>query len=423
MLTTDPNGNSKALLVIGGGVAGLTAALDAAEVGLDVILIEKSPYLGGQVAGFHNYFPKLCPPACGLEINFKRLRASRKITVLTQAELEKLESSSGHYEATVKIAPRYVTSACTSCGECLVACRSEIPDPMEFGYAKTKAVHTRRLAAYPATYVLARAACAEGCHACVEACRYGAIDLAQEPEKKTFSVAAVIVATGWKPYDASKLDSLGYGKSANVVTNVILERLAAVDGPTAGKVLRPSDGQVPKSVAFVQCAGSRDENHLPYCSAVCCSASLKQATYIRKLFPETKVTIFYIDVRTPGQLQEFSSKVLADEGIELIKGKVGKVEEDAQTGNLLVTAEDVAGSRKITRTFDLVVLATGIVPETSGLPKEWKADEFGFLENGSPGIFAAGCVKRPATVSATVRDATGAALRALQTAMGAEHNG
>ena len=303
MSTTETtNGNSKTLLVIGGGIAGVTAALDAAEAGLDVILIEKSAYLGGRVAGFHNYFPKLCPPSCGLEINFRRLRNNPRITVLTLAELEKLEGSPGQYDATIKIAPRYVSSACTLCGDCVDVCRSEIADPLEFGLMQTKAVHTRRLAAFPATYVLDRAACGSDCHACVDACKYGAIDLAQGVEHKTFRVGSVIVATGWKPYDAARLYNLGYGKCANVVTNVMLERLAAMDGPTGGKLLRPSDGKAPKSVTFVQCAGSRDENHLPYCSTVCCSASLKQSTYVQKLYPEAKVTIFYIDVRTPGQL-------------------------------------------------------------------------------------------------------------------------
>ncbi len=169
--------------------------------------------------------------------------------------------------------------------------------------------------------------------------------------------------------------------------------------------------------------GSRDQNHLPYCSTVCCSASLKQTTYIRKLYPEAKVTIFYIDVRTPGQLQEFASKVRADEAVELVKGKVAKVEEDAQTKDLRVTVEDVLGGKKMTRSFELVVLATGMVPQTAGLPADFKLDEFGFVMNGSPGLFGAGCAKRPAEVSATVRDATGAALKALQIAMGAAHNG
>ena len=154
-----------------------------------------------------------------------------------------------------------------------------------------------------------RAACPEGCKACKEACVYGAIDLEQKPERKTFRVAAVVAATGWAPYDATKIDNLGFGKYPNVVTNVIMERLAAADGPTGGRVVRPSDGKEPQTVAFVQCAGSRDENHLPYCSAVCCAASIKQATYIRALYPQAEITIFYIDVRTPGRLEEFYASV------------------------------------------------------------------------------------------------------------------
>ncbi len=260
------------------------------------------------------------------------------------------------------------------CGDCVEVCKSEIADPLEFGMTKTKAVYARRLAAFPATYVLDRAACAAGCHACADVCKYGAIDLAQSDERKTFRVGSVIAATGWKPYDASKLDNLGFGKCANVVTNVILERMAAFDGPTGGKLLRPSDGQAPQSVAFVQCAGSRDENHLPYCSTVCCTASLKQTTYLRTLYPEATITMFYIDVRTPGQLQEFAAKVRADEGLELVKGKVaqgGRRRRDQRSaghgGGCARRQEDARG------TFELVVLATGMVPQTDGLPADVQA--------------------------------------------------
>ncbi len=413
----------------------MTAAIEAAEAGLAVVLIEKSTYLGGQVARLHHYFPKLCPPACGLEINFKRLRGNPRITVLTLAELQKLEGAPGNYQATVKIAPRFVTAACTSCGDCSAACPAELADPFDFGLAKIKAAHTRRLSAYPATYVIERSACAVECSACVTACKYGAIDLTQTTSFQTFNVGSVLVATGWQPYDATKLDNLGFGKHANVVTNLMFERLAALDGPNGGKVLRPSDGKEPKSVAFVQCAGSRDHNHLPYCSTVCCSASLKQASYVRSLYPEAKVTIFYIDLRTSGQLQEFATKVCADTGIELVKGKVGKIEEDPPSKNLQLTVEDVLNSKKMTRDFDMAVLATGMVPQTGGLPADCKLDEFGFVADGTAGIFASGCAKRPSEVAGCVRGATGAALKALQIAgsptdlasvgagMGAANNG
>ena len=417
------NGNGKSILVIGGGIAGLTAAVEAAEAGCEVFLVEKSAYLGGRVARFNQYFPKLCPPTCGLEINFKRIKNNRHITVFTLAELETLSGEAGDYLAVINLAPRYVTDACTLCGKCMPVCPSEVADEFNCKLSKTKAVHLPHAMAFPAKYVIERSACPESCQACVDACSYQAIDLAQKAEKKTLHISSVVVATGWAPYDAAKIDNLGLGKCANVITNVMIERLAASTGPTGGKVLRPSDGKEPRSVAFVQCAGSRDHNHLPYCSAVCCSASLKHATYIRNRYPEAKITIFYIDIRTPGNLQDFFSKVTADGTIELIKGKVGKVEEDPASKNLLVTAEDVLNGQKITRNYDLVVLATGIVPQTGGLPAELNLDEFGFIHNGETGVYGTGCVKRPAEVSASIRDATGTALKALQTTVGATLHG
>ncbi len=421
MAITDSK-NGKTILVLGGGIAGLTVALEAAEAGSEVVLIEKSPYLGGQVAGFNQYFPKLCPPSCGLEINFKRLKNNPRVTVLTQAELQSLSGSPGAYEAVIKIAPRYVTAACTLCDDCTKVCPAEIADAFNCSMVKTKAVRLPHRTAYPAQYTLDRAACPSGCHACVDACKYQAIDLQQQPETKAISVASVVLATGWKGYDATKMDNLGFGKFSNVVTNVIFERLVAGDGPTKGKIQRPSDGKEPRSVAFVQCAGSRDKNHLPYCSSVCCTASLKQATYVRRQLPEAKITMFYIDQRTPGRLEEFSAKVIAENGVEMIKGKVGKVEESGSQG-LLVTAEDVLGKGKMTQEFDLVVLATGMVPQTSGLPAGFEIDDFGFAANGKPGIYAAGCAKRPGEVAATIRDATGAALKALQIVVGAAQHG
>lgn len=423
MATDSGNGKCSTVLVVGGGIAGMTTAIEAAEAGCNVVLVEKSSYLGGRVAGFNQYFPKLCPPSCGLEINFKRLKNNPRVTVVALAELESLSGSPGAYQAVIKISPRYVTDACTLCGECSKVCPTEIADEFNSSLVRIKAVRLPHRAAFPAQYVVDRAACAADCHACLDACKYGAIDLQQQPARRTLRVASVVLATGWAPYDASKIDNLGFGKYANVVTNVSFERLAAADGPTRGKVLRPSDGKEPRAVAFVQCAGSRDENHLPYCSAVCCTASLKQATYIHKQYPEARVTMFYIDLRTPGHLETFAAKVIAENGIQLIKGKVGKVQEHPVSRDLLVTAEDVLGGRKITREYDLVVLATGMVPQTNGLPQGIGLDEFGFAGNGQPGVFAAGCVKRPAEVSGSIRDATGAALKAFQIAVGAMQHG
>jgi len=417
--------NGKRILVIGGGIAGMTAALEAAEAGCEVVLVEQEHYLGGRVARMNQYFPKLCPPACGLEINFRRIKMNPSITVLTGARVEDLSGSPGAYEAKVKVAPRYVTDACTLCGDCVEACPGERADDFNYGRSKTKAAYLPHAMAHPALYAIDRDACQEGCAACRDACRYDAVDLEQQEETRSFAVSSAVVATGWRPYDAARIDNLGFGKFPNVVTNVLMERMAAPNGPTGGRILRPSDDAEPKSVAFVQCAGSRDENHLPYCSAVCCAASLKQATYVRALYPEAKITIFYIDIRTPGRLEDFYAKVAADDKLELIKGKAAKVEEDPATGALLVTAEDVLSGRKATVNVDLLVLATGIVPNTDALPAGASVDEFGFLASppGEKGLLGAGCVRRPEEVSATVQDATGAALKAFQIATRSANRG
>lgn len=416
--------NAKRILVIGGGIAGMTTAIEAAEAGCEAILVEKGPSLGGRVARMNQYFPKLCPPTCGLEINFRRIKDNPRITVLTQAGVESISGRPGDYEVAVRVEPRYVSQACTLCGDCAAACPVERPDDYNYGLGKTKAAYLPHVMAFPSLYVIDRPACRQGCTACQDACKYGAVDLGQVARKETYHVASVVAATGWTPYDASRIDNLGYGKYPNVVTNVVMERLAAPNGPTGGKILRPSDGAPLRSVAFAQCAGSRDENHLPYCSAVCCAASLKQATYIRSQYPDAKITIFYIDIRTPGRLEEFYAKVAAD-NIELVKGKAAKVEQDAATGELLVTAEDVLNNKKVTARVDLLVLATGIVPNTAGLPEQFTRDEFNFLVNapGKTGVYSAGCVRRPEEVSATVQDGTGAALKAFQCAVRSANHG
>lgn len=416
--------NGKPILVIGGGMAGMTAAIEAAEAGARVVLVEKEPALGGRVARTNLYFPKLCPPGCGLEINFRRIKNNPRIEVLTLASVESLSGAPGDYEVKVKLAPRYVTSACTACGECAKVCPAERSDEFNLGLARTKAAYLPHAMAYPAYYVIDRAACPDGCTACKEACRYNAIELDQREQQRTYRASAVIAATGWSPYDATRIENLGYGRLKNVVTNVILERLAAPSGPTGGRILRPSDGKPPESVVFIQCAGSRDENHLPYCSAVCCAASLKQATYVRSLYPEARITIFYIDIRTPGRLEDFYRQAAAG-GIELIKGKAAKIEEDAATGDLVVTAEDVMNGTRAAVRASMVVLATGIVPNTEGLPEAFARDEFRFAVNppGLKGLYAAGCVRRPEEVSATVQDATAAALKALQCAVRSARHG
>jgi quinone-modifying oxidoreductase subunit QmoA len=296
----------KAILVIGGGISGLTTAIEAAEAGCKVVLVEKEPFLGGRVARLNKYYTKLCPPSCGLEINFKRMKKNPDIQCLTLAEVESVSGEEGNYEVSIKVNPRYVNENCTACGKCAEVCTTEISDEFNLGMDKTKAAYLPYHMAFPMRYVIAPEIIGtDEAKECLDACEYDAIDLDMQSETVNVKVGGIVVAAGWEPYDAAKIDNLGFGTCENVITNVMMERLAAPNGPTEGKILRPSDGKEVKNVIFAQCAGSRDENHLPYCSGVCCLASLKQATYVRELYPESKVTIFYIDVRAIGRFEDF----------------------------------------------------------------------------------------------------------------------
>jgi quinone-modifying oxidoreductase subunit QmoA len=408
------------ILVIGGGISGISAAADAAELGCEVVLVEKEAYLGGRVVRMNQYFPKLCPPTCGMEINTRRVRQNPRIKVYTLAEVESVSGEPGDYTVTIKVGPRHVTGKQPVSQAHLDAVTTEIPNAFNYGMDKTKALFMPHEMAYPMMHVLKKEALtSEECERLKAASPAGAIDLDMKEERVEEKVGAIIVATGWQPYDANRIDNLGFARCANVITNVMMERLASLNGPTGGKVLRPSDGKEPATVAFVQCAGSRDENHLPYCSAVCCMGSLKQARYVREKVADSKVTIFYIDIRTIGRFEKFYYDLLEDPNISFIKGKVAKITEDPVTRNPIVEAEEVIPGEKMREQFDMVVLATGIVPSTADSPIPGVSlayDNDGFVAdnpNGG-GIFAAGCVKRPLDVSRSVKDATAAVIKAVQ---------
>jgi quinone-modifying oxidoreductase subunit QmoA len=407
---------------VGGGISGLTAALEAAEVGYEVFLIEKNPYLGGRVAQLNQYFPKLCPPTCGLEINFRRIKDNPRIKVFTLAEVEKVEGTSGSYDVSIKLNPRYVNENCTCCGDCAAVCRTEMDSAFNFGMNTIKGAYLPFEMAFPARFVIDPAVkdSAEDAGRVKQACKYDAVDFDMETKTMDLKVGAVIWATGWQPYDAGQIDSLGFGQYPNIITNMMMERLAAPNGPTRGNITRPSDNKATESVAFVQCAGSRDENHLPYCSYICCMASLKQATYVRERYPDATIYIFYIDIRAPGQRYEkFYKKIKEDEKIFLIKGKVAEVNQEPDTGNITVVAENAVTGEKVKQTVELVVLATGMQPTAAGakLPADLKYTEEGFILNDfeKGGMFAAGCANKPADVVSSNQNATGMALKAIQT--------
>ncbi len=410
---------AKPILVIGGGIAGMTAAVEAAEVGYRVILVEKEAYLGGRVVRSHKYFPKMCPPTCGFEINARRIRQNPRITVHTLATVKEITGTAGNFGVRVNIKPRYVTGVHSLDESIADRLTSERPDELNMGMGNTKALYYPHDMAYPPQYVLDRDALSDSDAATLsEICPAGAVDLDMSEEEVSLRVGAIIVATGWKPYDAAKLDHLGFGKCQNVITNVMLERLAAPGGPTGGEILRPSDGRKAENVAFVQCAGSRDENHLPYCSAVCCMASLKQVRYLRERNAGAKATVFYIDIRTIGRLEKFYYDLLDDADVSFTKGKVAKIEEAPETKDLILEVEDTIAGEKPAQRFDLVVLATGIVPNPldAEMPFSLAYDQYGFLEGTTDveGIFAAGCVTHPCDVSRATKESTAAVLRAIQ---------
>jgi quinone-modifying oxidoreductase, subunit QmoA len=424
---TEVVATNQTILVVGGGISGMTAALEAAECGKEVILIEKNPSLGGRVAQLYKYFPKLCFPTCGMEINLRRIKSNRNIRVLTMTEVKAVSGAAGNYSVTLNLAPRYVKDSCTACGECGTAVSTEFDDEYNYGMSKRKGAYLPFKMAYPQQYVIdPRLLGTPEAEQAKSACKYGAIDLDMQAEALTINVGAVIWATGWKPYDAAKIQPYGYDRIDNVITSVEFERLADPHGPTQGKLLRPSDGKEAKRVAFIQCAGSRDRNYLKHCSRICCMASLKQTTYVSEKFAndgDAKADIYYIDIRAIDRFEDFYQKVQKDPKVSFIKSKVANITLDKTSGNPVLNGNnlELQGTGKDMRyrnDYDLVVLAVGMEPsiDFSALGVGLTVNEHGFIEaaEGNGGMFAAGVAADALDVNRAAQHATAAALRAIQ---------
>lgn len=409
---------SNAILVVGGGFSGLTAALEAAELGHDVYLVEKSPWLGGRVAQLSKYFPKLCPPSCGLEIQFQRIRKNPRITCLTLAEVVGLSGRKGDYTARVRLSPRHTAPHNVDFSLLAQSLDGEAPSEFDFGLGSRKALYKPMPFAYPARWALDPDTLTRADAARVAGNRFLQMD--EAPREIELSVGAIVVATGWKPYAMRNLANLGGGEIRNCISNMQMERLASAFGPTGGRIVRPSDGRTPLSVGFVQCAGSRDQNHLGYCSYICCMATFKQCLYLAEQHPQTRVTVFYIDLRAPGRYVKVLEKVQALPNVTFIKGKVAEAVQ-IENDRVRLTAEDAVRGEKLSLDFDLAVLATGMQPALAGqdLPLPLPLDEDGFVAGGEEaGIFACGCARMPLDVTRSAQSGTAAALKAVQTVKG-----
>jgi len=420
---TAPIATNQTILVVGGGISGMTAALEAAECGKQVMLVEKTPTLGGRTAQLYRYFPKMCHPTCGLEINLRRLRGNARVRVMTMTEVVAVGGRRGDYQVTLKIKPRYVNENCTACGKCVEAVKTEIADTFNYGEGKTgakvKAAYLPHPMAYPMRYVLDASIVGtpEG-EAAKAACLAGAIDLAMQEETVQVNVGAIVWATGWRPFDAAKIQPYGYDRIPNVITSVEFERLADPRGPTGGKLLRPSDGKEAKNIAFIQCAGSRDENYLRHCSRICCMATLKQTQYVREAHGDGgQSTVYYIDIRAIDRFEDFYANVWKDPTVRFVKSKVARIALNEANGNPILHGVDTEGYHRYANEHDLVVLAVGMEPEVTGvnLPDDVILDSSHFIEGSKDeGMFGAGAAASPLDVNRAVQSATAASLRAIQ---------
>jgi quinone-modifying oxidoreductase subunit QmoA len=411
---------NQTILVVGGGISGMTAAIEAAECGKQVILVEKNPSIGGRVSQLYKYFPKLCMPSCGLEINLRRLKANRNLRLLTMTEVSAVSGDAGNYSVTLKTTPRFINENCTACGECEKAVETTFDSEYDYGMKQRKGAYLPFNMAYPQRYVIdPRMIGTPDADKAKAACKYDAVDLDMQEQETTLTVGAIIWATGWRPYDADKIQPYGHDRIDNVVSSVEFERMLDPFGPTGGKIVRPSDGKEAKNVAFIQCAGSRDRNHLKHCSRICCMATLKQTTYLREKFADDfKASVYYIDIRAIDRIDDFYRKVKEDPNVTFVKSKVASITLDKASGDPILHGVDTEGYHRYSNPHDLVVLAVGMEPSVpkNAFPMDIVINDEGFIEadKANGGIFAAGCSSDALDVNRAVQSATASALRAIQ---------
>ena len=418
-------------LVIGGGVAGIQAALDLADTGYKVYLVEKEPSIGGRMAQIDKTFPTMDCSICILAPKMSDAGRHPNIELLTNSEVEEVKGYIGNFKVRVLKKPRYVTEECTGCGECVDVCPIIVPNEFDVGLSARRAIYLPFPQAVPSTYIIDRGLCLTSetlaCAKCFEACDKRAIDFEMEPETVELDVGTIIVATGAGVCDPTSIARYGYGKFTNVITSLEFERLITASGPSGGRLIRPIDLQVPDTVAFVQCVGSRSEEggHF-YCSNVCCMNTVKDALLIKEHWPDTKIYVFYVDIRAYGKGFEDLYTRAKKEGVTFIRGLPAEIVEDRRTKNLILTGENTLRGELYEIGVGMVVLSIGIEPRRDSdfiqrlLTLSKTSDGF-FMEahpklrpvdTPTGGVFLAGCAESPKDIKDSVTQASAAAARA-----------
>jgi heterodisulfide reductase subunit A len=425
-----------ATMVVGGGIAGIQAALEIADAGYHVYLVERDPSIGGHMAQFDKTFPTLDCAACILTPRMVSAGTHPNITLLTWSEVEKVDGYVGSFSVTVRKKARYVkTALCTGCGVCQEKCPKKVIDEVyEAGLGYRKAIFTPFPQAVPKYPVLDRSNCTYfqrgKCKACEKFCPTGAIDFEQQDEVVTLEVGNIVLATGYDLFDPRRVTQYGYGRLANVFSSLEFERLTNSAGPTHGEIVLRDGVTKPSTVGIVHCVGSRDRNFNNYCSAICCMQSLKFAHLVKERTGAT-VYNFYIDMRTPAKAyDEFYQRVL-EEGTLFVRGKVAEVTDAArlagENGKLIIQVEDTLAGKQRRIPVDMVVLSAALEPRHDAADV---AKRFGiscshdgwFIEKHpkldpvatmTEGIFIAGCVTGPKDIPATVAQGAAAAARVL----------
>ncbi len=416
---------SRDVLVVGGGIGGCQAALDLADAGHKVYLVDSSLSIGGAMAQLDKTFPTLDCSICILGPRLVEVATHKNIELLSFADLDSISGQAGAFEAVVTLKPRYVDMAkCVGCGSCAEVCPVIVPSRWNLGLKPRKCIRIIFAQAVPLRATLEKEYCID-CQMCVAACDHQAIDLEAAPVQKKLAVGAVILATGARPLDPTIKSEYGYGRIPRVLTALEYERLVCATGPTGGSLIAP-DGTPVRSLAFIQCVGSRDRRLLPYCSGICCTASIKEAMLALEHDPEIQVTIFFNDIRTSGKGFEDLYLRAQKAGVRFIKGLPGRVEADA-SGRPVIHYNDQQAGRQGRLTVDLAVLAVGLqAPKELPIFGETGPDRdaFGFfrgrhptlypLESTLPGVFLAGTCQAPQDISETVCQGSAAAARVIR---------